>query len=395
MPMWVNWFKSFLSQIILAVIVLGATLALWIEYVPSARPWLERAGVYEMLGMPPAEAAESAEAPRGYGGGGASKVVTAPVATGTLNDRVTAIGDGRALRSVAVRSEASGRVTEVGFAAGEYVEAGTVIFRLDDEAERIALDRAQLMLADAQESAERLDRLRQAGTATAVALREAELALRTAELAVRQAEFDLAQREVAAPIAGWIGLVETEVGDRIAAQEELAVISDRSEIQIDFRVPERVLAKLTPGMPLVAEPLAIPGAKLDGRIVAIDNIVDRTSRTIRLLGQLANDGDRLRDGMALSVTLAFEGDPYPAVDPLAVQWSSDGAFVWVVREGKATRVPVAIRQRNAAAVLVEGALEPGEPVVIEGVQTLRPGAEVEVQGEKAALEATATPRRKS
>ena len=393
--MWLNWFKSALSQLLLAAIVIGGTVALWIEYVPSARPWLERAGVYDALGLPPAEAAEAAEGPRGYGGGGASKVVVAEVGTGTLNDRVTSIGDGRALRSVSVRPEASGRITEIGFRAGEYVEEGTVIFRLDDQAEQIALDRARLMLTDAQENAGRLDRLRQAGTASAVALREAELALRTAELAVRQAEFDLAQREVVAPIAGWMGLVENEVGDRVAAQDELAVISDRSEIQIDFRVPERLLAKLAPGMDLVAEPLAMPGTRIDGRIVAIDNQVDRNSRTIRLLGQLENEGDRLRDGMALSVTLAFTGDAHPTVDPLAVQWSSDGAFVWLVREGKVARVPVEIRQRNAAAVLVEGALEPGEKVVIEGVQTLRPGAEVTIEGEKAALEATASTPRKS
>lgn len=392
--MWVNWFKSALSQILLAIIVLGATVALWIKYVPSARPWLEKAGVYEALGIPPAQAAEGAEGPRRFGGG-PTKVVVAEVGTGTLNDRVTAIGDGRALRSVSVRPEASGRITEIGFRAGEYVDADTVIFRLDDQAEQIALDRARLMLTDAQENAGRLDRLRQAGTASAVALREAELALRTAELAVRQAEFDLAQREVTAPIAGWMGLVESEVGDRITAQDELAVISDRSEIQIDFRVPERVLAKLTPGMSVTAEPLAMPGTKIEGRIVAIDNQVDRNSRTIRLLGQLDNEGDRLRDGMALSVTLAFTGDPYPTVDPLAVQWSSDGAFVWLVRDGKVARVPVEIRQRNAASVLVEGALEPGEQVVIEGVQTLRPGAEVAIEGEKAALEATATPPRKS
>lgn len=393
--MWLNWFKSALSQLILAAIVIGGTVALWIEYVPSARPWLERAGVYDALGLTPAEAAESAEAPRGYGWGDASKVVVAEVGTGTLNDRVTAIGDGRALRSVSVRPEASGRITEIGFRAGEYVEEGTVIFRLDDQAEQIALDRARLMLTDAQENAGRLDRLRQAGTASAVALREAELGLRTAELAVRQAEFDLAQREVVAPIAGWMGLVENDVGDRVAAQDELAVISDRSEIQIDFRVPERLLAKLAPGMEVVAEPLAMPGTRIEGRIVAIDNQVDRNSRTIRLLGQLDNEGDRLRDGMALSVTLAFTGEPYPTVDPLAVQWSSDGAFVWLVREGKVARVPVEIRQRNAAAVLVEGALEPGDKVVIEGVQTLRPGAEVTIEGEKAALEATASTPRKS
>ncbi|WP_375690168.1 efflux RND transporter periplasmic adaptor subunit [Pseudooceanicola sp. LIPI14-2-Ac024] len=390
-----SWIKSALGQFALAAIVIGAFLAIWILYVPSARPWLEKAGIADMLGLPPAQAAEAdGGGGRGFGGGSA-KVVAAEVGTGTLNDRITAIGDGRALRSVSVRAEANGRITDIGFRAGEQVEEGTVIFRLDDQAEAIALDRARLVLADAQEDADRVERLRQAGSATTVAQREAELALRTAELGVRQAEFDLDQRIISAPISGWMGLLEHEVGDRVGAQEELAVISDRSEIQIDFRVPERLLAKLRPGMPIEAEPLALPGEKIAGEIVAIDNMVDRNSRTVRLLAQLHNDGDRLRDGMSLSVTLAFTGDPYPTVDPLAVQWSSEGAFVWVVRDGKAARVPVDIRQRNAGAVLVEGALQPGEMVVIEGVQTLRPGAEVAVQGEAAAMEATAVPARKS
>lgn len=394
--MWLNWIKSALSQIILAAIVIGAFLALWVTQVPSARPWLDQVGISEMLGLPPVEAAEAGQGARGYGPGGPTRVVIAPVGTGALNDRITAIGDGRALRSVTVRAETSGRITEIGFRAGEMVEEGTVIFHLDDEAERIALDRARLVLDDAREDADRLDRLRQAGSATAVALREAELALRTAELSVRQAEFDLDQRQVVAPISGWMGLLEHEVGDRVAATEELAVISDRSEIQIDFRVPERILTKLSPGMPLKAEPLALPGVEIAGEVVAIDNQVDRNSRTVRVLGQLGNEGDRLRDGMSLTVSLSFEGEPFPTVDPLAVQWSSDGAFVWAVREGKATRVPIEIRQRNAQAVLVEGALETGEPVVIEGVQTLRPGAEVAIDGDDAAgLEAKAATARKS
>ncbi|MGR3322693.1 MAG: efflux RND transporter periplasmic adaptor subunit [Pseudooceanicola sp.] len=390
-----NWIKSLLSQLIMAAIVLGAFLAIWVTQVPSARPWLDQLGVTEMLGLPPAETATASGGARMFGRGGPTKVVTAPVGTGALNDRITAIGDGRALRSVTVRAEASGRITEIGFRAGEMVEEGTILFRLDDEAETIALDRARLVLADAREDADRFDRLRQAGSATAVALREAELALRTAELGVRQAEFDLAQRQVSAPISGWMGLLEHEVGDRVTATEELAVISDRSEIQIDFRVPERVLSKLEPGMPIRAEPLALSGVEIAGEVVAIDNMVDRNSRTVRVLAQLANEGDRLRDGMSLSVTLAFEGEPFPTVDPLAVQWSSDGAFVWAVREGKAARVPIEIRQRNTNAVLVEGPLEPGEPVVIEGVQTLRPGAEIAVEGDGAGLEATATPPRKS
>lgn len=381
------WLKSLISQLILAVIVLGGAVALWVEYVPEARPWLERTGIAGKLGIS-IPATEQA-APAQFGFGGATTVVTVPVSTGSLNDRVSAIGDGRAAKSVAVRSEAAGRITEVGFASGQAVTEGAVIFRLDDEGEHIALDRARLMLADAQDAQTRLDRLRQSGAASAVALREAELALRTAELAVRQAEFDLDQREVLAPISGWIGLIEVEVGDRISDQTDLALISDRSEILIDFALPERVLAKLKPGMPLIAEPLALAGERIEGEVVAIDNKVDRTSRTVRVLGRVPNDGDRLRDGMAMSISLGFAGDPFPMVDPLSVQWSSDGAFVWVVRDGKATRVPVKIRQRNADSVLVEGALSEGEPVVTEGTQSLRPGAAVEIAGETASNATTA------
>ncbi|MAM60053.1 efflux RND transporter periplasmic adaptor subunit [Maritimibacter sp. UBA3975] len=390
-----GWIKSALIQIVAVTAVVAAFLAIWVTQVPSARAWLDEAGISDVIGLPPAEAAEEASGPRRFGGFGPAKVITAPVGTGALNDRITAIGDGRALRSVAVRAEASGRITEIGFRAGDMVEEGTVIFHLDDEAETIALDRARLLLEDAQSDADRLDRLRQAGSATAVALSEAELALRTAELSVRQAEFDLDQRVVRAPIAGWAGLLEYEVGDRVSATEELVVLSDRSEIQIDFRVPERVLGSLETGMSITASPLALPGVEIEGEVVAIDNVVDRNSRTVRVLGQLANDGDRLREGMSVEVELAFEGDPYPTVDPLAVQWSSDGSFVWTVREGKAVRVPVEIRQRNSEAVLVEGALEPGEPVVIEGVQTLRPGAEVEVEDDRAALARPDLPLRKS
>ena len=72
----------------------------------------------------------------------------------------------------------------------------------------------------------------------------------------------------------------------------------------------------------------------------------------------------------------------------------DGAFVWAVRDGKAQRVPIQIRQRNTQAVLVEGDLAEGDPVVIEGVQTLRPGAEIAAQPDAAALDA-ALPARKT
>ena len=183
------------------------------------------------------------------------------------------------------------------------------------------------------------------------------------------------------------------MGDRITAQQALVTITDRSEIVIDFRVPERVIGKMSVGMPFLASPLGLRDVTLTGDITAIDTIVDRASRTLRVQGRVNNDNDQLLAGMAFSVSLSFPGATLLAADPLAVQWSSEGAFVWVVRDDKAARVPVIIRQRNSDQVLIEGDLKPGELVVIEGVQSLRPGTDVSVKS-KAAAKSAALPTAK-
>ncbi|MGY9049002.1 hypothetical protein P775_13225 [Puniceibacterium antarcticum] len=368
---------AILRQILLGAGVIAATLTLWITYVPSAAQWLEKTGLPDALGITIAQAAEPAAQEGDRRGGGATQVITAEVMQGTLNDRITAVGDGRALKSVTVRSEATGRIREITFDAGSYVDAGAVMVRLDDEAEQIALDRAHLTLEDAKVEVGRLGSLQNSGAVTSVQIREAELALRNAELEIRQAEFDLSQRVIRAPISGWIGIFAVDQGDRVAAQEELATMTDRSQLLIDFRVPERVIGQLKPGMPVELSPLSNRAQVMTGTVATLDNVVDRSSRTLRVQARIDNADDRLREGMAFSVLLHFEGENYPAINPLAVQWSSEGSFVWAVRDGKVQRVAIVIRQRNSDAVLVEADLAPGEQVVTEGLQTLRPGAEVE------------------
>lgn len=365
-----------LRQFLLSIAVVAVAVVIWAVYVPSAAPFLERAGIYALLGLE-SPAPDGQDGSRRFGGG-AARVVVAPVATGQLNARISAIGDGRAIRSVTVRSQATGMIAELLIDAGSYVDEGMVIARLDEEAQRIALERARLTLADAQGAIDRLRQLSASGAVSSVRLRETELAFRSAELEVEQAEFDLAQRRVTAPISGWVGLLQVEEGDRIGTQDVIAVLTDRSSIDIDFRVPERYIAELSVGMPLDVAALARPDVLLSGEIVALDNIVDRASRTLRIQGRVANPDDTLRAGQAFEVSLSFPGDSLPSVDPLAIQWSGDGSFVWVVRDGKAARVPVLIRQRNSDSVLVEGALEDAEQVIIEGIQTLRPGSDVEI-----------------
>ncbi|OZB16453.1 MAG: efflux transporter periplasmic adaptor subunit [Rhodobacterales bacterium 34-62-10] len=381
---------SLLKQTLVSLVVLVVALGIWIVYVPSAQPILERIGAYRLLGIEPGAPAAQGAGGGGFGPGGPAKVVLDTVSEQILSQRVSAIGDGRALRSVTVRSERTGSVRAVEVASGQYVDAGNVMIRLDDRAEVIALERARLMLADAEDELQRLTQLGDSGAVTTVRIREAELALQNARLAIRQAEVDLEQTVVTAPISGWLGLVDVEVGDRVTAQDEVGVLTDRSQIVIDFRVPERVINALEPGMPVDLQLMSGAATPLTGELTAVDNVVDRASRTLRVQAVVDNTQDRLREGMAFEVTMEFPGKTYPSVDALAVQWSSDGSFVWLARDGKVQRVPVVILQRNPDRVLVEGDLNPGDTVVIEGVQTLRPGAEV-VPANQAAVARDAAP----
>ena len=375
---------SLLKQTVLSLIALAAAVAVWIAFVPSAQPMLDRMGILGLLGLEPQVSTGQGAGGGGFGPRGPAKVVLDDVTMALLSQRVSAIGDGRAVRSVSVRAERTGTVRAIEVESGQYLEEGAVMIRLEDRAEVIALERARLMLADAEDELRRLTTLGDSGAVTAVRIREAELAVQTARLAIRQAEVDLDQTVVTAPISGWLGLVEVEHGDRLSAQDVIGVLTDRSQITIDFRVPERVIGALQTGMEIELRSMSGVPIPAPGRLSAIDNVVDRASRTLRVQATLDNAADRLREGMAFEVTIDVAGALYPSVDALAVQWSSQGSFVWRVQDGKAQRVPVVIKQRNPDRVLVEGGLSEGDLVVIEGVQTLRPGAEVAPANEAAA-----------
>jgi RND family efflux transporter MFP subunit len=372
---------AFWKQLVVSLLVIVVAAGLWVRFFPGAPEMLERWGLdwipVATATTPPPGAARQ----RGPGGGARNMqpiVVAEPATTATINDRLSAIGTGRAVNSVVVTPFASGRLTEILVTSGANVSAGDVIARLDSDAEEIAVDRARIALDDARARLERVTALRSSNTVTAVQVTEAELAVRNAELALRDAELTLDRRSIVAPISGVVGIIPVSAGNYVTSQTEIATIDDRSEILVDFWVPERFAGMLSVGHELEATSVARPGEVYQGSVSAMDNRIDAESRTLRVQARVTNPDDTLRAGMSFRVGMHFPGDTYPAVNPLAIQWGTDGAFVWVVADGVARRTPVRIIQRNTDSVLVDAPIEPGAMVVTEGIHAVREGAPVEV-----------------
>ncbi|WP_439627761.1 efflux RND transporter periplasmic adaptor subunit [Shinella sp.] len=368
------------KQLLISLGVISAGVLLWGRFVPGANDMLEAAGLPGTLVAAIAPAGEGqAEGAREGGrrggfGGGPVLVATKPVAMSVVNDRLNAIGDGEAIRTVTVTPYATGNLTEVLVESGDRVEQGQVIARLDSDEQRIAADQARVARESAQQKLKRVQSIK--SSMSVAELQDAETALKAAELVLQNAELTLRRRDITAPYGGVVGIISVNAGDYVTTTTAIARIDDRSEILVDYWVPERFATSIRVGGDVSATAVARPGETFNGKVQAIDNRIDQESRTLRVRARIENPEDLLRAGMSFQVTMQFAGDLYPSVDPLSVQWSAEGSYVWRVKGEKVERVPIHIIQRNPDKVLIKAEIGEGDQIVTEGVQTLRPGGAV-------------------
>ncbi|WP_419694653.1 efflux RND transporter periplasmic adaptor subunit [Mesorhizobium muleiense] len=374
------------KQIVFSLVILVAAAAAWVRFFPGAPDVLARWGIEWADAATPSTATSAVDnagqAGRRSDAGQLATIVALPAATAVINDRLRAIGTGRAYASVTVNPFSSGRLVEFLVESGAHVEKGQIIATLDSDTEVIAQDRAKLALQDAQAKLVRVKSLRASNAATAVAVADAEVVLANAKLALRDAELALQRRSIVAPIAGVVGILPISAGNYVTSQSAVATLDDRSSILVEFWVPERFAAAVKIGAQLSATPIANPNKAYTGTVSAIDNHIDEASRTLLVKAKIANPADSLRAGMSFQISMKFPGDSYPAVSPLAIQWGSDGAYIWTIVDGKAKRVAVRIIQRNTETVLIDAPIVSGDMVVTEGTQSVSEGGEVRIAGEQ-------------
>ncbi len=316
-----------------------------------------------------------------------NEVVVKPVSQKLINDRLSAIGTGRALATVAVTPWSSGVMDKIYVSAGMHVNVGDPVAKLDSDNEEIAVERAKVEVNDAELTMARTVKLRASNTATEVQELSAKLALDKARLALRDAELAADRRTIRAPVSGIVGILPVDAGNYVTSDTTIARIDNRDHILIDVWVPERFAPLIKIDQQVKATSIARPGEEFVGRISAIDNMIDEQSRTLRIRAEVDNASGVLQSGMSFSVSLAFPGAPYPAVDPLAIQWNAEGAYVWRVKNGVVEHVRVGIVQRNADSVLVTGALHQGDLVVTKGVQNLQDKSAVDILPDEGVKEA--------
>jgi RND family efflux transporter MFP subunit len=297
-----------------------------------------------------------------------------------INERVAAVGSGRARRQVTIATSRAGIVEKVLFEGGSMVEANQSLVQLHAETEQIAVETAEAQRSQAAEAVERLNQLT-SGVVTRVARAEADTALKIADAALRRAREELERMTIRAPFAGTIGLTNMQIGDYIAVGTTIASLDDRTALLVEFTIPEAVAPMIKPGLPIRASLVTRPGQVYQGKIDAVGTRIDPDTRTLAVRGEIPNPTLVLIPGSTFSISVNLPGEKAPMVPGLAVQWDRKGAYVWrLTADNAVERVGIAIVSRNGDRVVVDADLKGGDKVVHEGGDQLRPGQTVSPQG---------------
>lgn len=288
------------------------------------------------------------------------------------------IGSARAETSAEIFAETAGRVERVMFSAGDYVQRGKPLLQLDARQERLAVESARVQVREADQLLGRYRRIEDTGAISESQIEAGETTLASARVALEQAQAALDDRTVRAPFSGYVGLTEIDRGDRVNDATSITQIDQRSTLYVDFPAPEAVFTALRQGQVVQVTPFADPSRTIDARVVTKDSRVAQDSRNFIVRTAIPNRDDSLRPGMSFRVAFTRNGAARATLPEQAIVWGGEGSYLFVVREGRARRVPVTITSRRDGLVFVDGAISGEDAVIVEGVQKVRDGQAIRI-----------------
>ena len=306
----------------------------------------------------------------------AIKVVTAPIP-----QVITTVGSLRSDESITLRPESAGRISAITFQEGQRVAKGVPLVTLDPAIPRAELEQAKANYVLAKQKFDRAVDLAKRNFISGQAKDEAENNVKVAEASVQLAEAKLAKTDIRAPFSGIIGLRSVSVGDYVKEGADLVNLEAIDPLKVDFRVPETYLGQVQVGQSLQITLDALPGKTYQGKVTAVNPLIDAAGRSIIIRAQVGNQDTTLRPGMFARVKLITraERDAMMLPEEALVPQGSD-KYVFRVTDGKVTRVKVETGQRRDGKVEIVNGVNKDDVIVTAGQLKLRDGVSVRVAG---------------
>jgi len=304
-------------------------------------------------------------------------VETAEVVATELASTVKAVGTLTAEASATLRAEVPGQILAVHFTEGEPLAKGAKLFSIEATVLEAEVNEARANASRSEAALKRAQELhaKQLISGTDYDTARANYDVDVARL--RSSRAKLSKTVIRAPFDGFVGLRRINVGDYATIGQELVDVVQLDPLRVDFSVPETLLPKMTPGLPIEVTADAYPTESFAGRIIAVAPKTDVQGHSLEVRASLPNRDLKLRPGLFVRVDVSLGVKPDAIVIPEQAIWPvGQDKTVYVVVDGTAHRRIVKLGERQPGVVEITEGLEVGEIIVTAGQMKLFDGAAV-------------------
>ncbi len=310
------------------------------------------------------------------------------------------VGRVEAVGRVSVQARVKGYLEAVLFKEGDFVKKGDALYQIERAQFQAAVEQAQGTLERSkaaktltQIQLQRAEELlaKSAGTAVArdqalAADQQAEGQILSDQANLDTAKINLGYTDILAPIAGKISKSNVTVGNVVGPDSGvLTVIVSQDPMYVTFPVSQREFLNLQ----LKEQEVDPKDVKVRirfangvtykelGTINFVDVVVDRATDTVLVRATMPNPKGVLIDGQFVTVTVeAGQPEEKVIIPQAALIADQEGLYVFVVEDGKAVVKRIKTGGENGSNVVVDSGLNGGEQVIVEGLQSIRPGQPV-------------------
>jgi membrane fusion protein (multidrug efflux system) len=322
----------------------------------------------------------------------------------SIEKTLTFVGRVEAVNRVEVRARVTGYLEEVLFKEGDFIKAGAPLYRIEHGLFQAAVEQAQGALERSNASrtltAIQLQRAqdlveKQAGTEVArdqakAADDQAKGAIMQDEANLATAKINLGYTDIVSPIDGEVGRTNITKGNVVGPSSGvLTIIVSQDPMYVLFPVSDRDFLRAREagrqvGMKDFSEfKVRIrfsDGSLYDqvGTVNFVNVTVDRTTDTVLVRATMPNSKNVLVDGQLVTVEVQIGTPEQKIVIPQsALIADQEGVYVFVVENGKAVMKRVKPGGASGTGVVIDQGLAGGEQVIVDRLQSVRPGAAVQ------------------
>jgi len=306
-------------------------------------------------------------------------VEVAEVSRGDISAFFTGTATLEAEEETGVVAKVGGVVSRIFVEEGDYVAAGQLLAKLDDEKIALQAERARADLENLEQEYRRSEELFKSSMISAQEFQKAKHDYERQKADYDLARLDLEYTSIRSPIGGVVAERLIKVGNMVLPNQVTFRVTGMNPLLAVLHVPERQLGKLEVGRPATLEVDALRGEEFTGRIEKISPVVDPSTGTVKVTVEVRDPTGSLKPGMFARVNIVHDVHAGAMLVPKEAVIAEDReSCVFVVRDSTAHRVNVTTGYVNSSHIEVLSAPAEGDTVVTIGKGGLKDSSRVEI-----------------